>query len=179
MKKALCLAVVAALAAVGCTNKQGDTEAPVFVTVDIPQQPGFMSVSAGQAVQVDTITLHSNLKNPSQSDDQGFAAVQVNSYKIHWVRMDGGTLVPPDRTFAAGILLPSGGTANLSNFPILTAADSQLTPFDQLLAFNGGIDRQTGKAEISLGWEITFYGQTASGLRVQSETARGILIATP
>jgi hypothetical protein len=179
MKKVLYFAAIAALVATGCTNKQGDTEAPVFVTVDIAQQPGFMSVSAGAPVQIDTIVLHSNLKNPSQSDDQHFADVQVNSYRIHWVRTDGGTLVPPDRNFSAGVLLPSGGNATLSNFPILTAADSQLTPFDQLLAFNGGVDRQTGKAEISLGWEITFYGQTASGLRVQSETARGTLIATP
>ena len=178
MKKILCLAILAAAAAVGCTNKQGETEAPVFVTIDIPQQPGFMSVSADAAVQIAIINLASHLKDPTATDPQHFADVQINSYKVHWVRTDGGTVVPKDELFGAGVLLPSGGGAALNNFPILTQAATQLSPFDQLIPFNGGVDRETGRTEIDLAWEITFFGQTASGLRVQSETARGILLVT-
>lgn len=176
MKKLLYLAALAALVTVGCTNKQGDSEAPVFITVDISRQPGFMAVSDGTAVQVTEMLLHSHLKNPNQTDPQGFGDVQINSYKVHWRRTDGGTVVPKDQTFGAGVLLPSGGNATLNNFPILHAADTQLSPFDQLIPFNGGIDRETRRNEIDLAWEITFYGQTASGLRVQSDTASGILL---
>jgi hypothetical protein len=179
MKKILCVAILAAVAAAGCTNKQGETEAPVFVTVDIPNQPGFMSVSANAAVQILAINLASHFKNPTATDPQHFADIQINAYKVHWVRTDGGTLVPKDETFGAGVLLPSGGIATLNNFPILTQASTQMSPFDQLLPFNGGVDRETGRTEIDLAWEITFFGNTASGLRVQSETARGILLVTP
>ena len=52
----------------------------------------------------------------------------------------------------------------------------QQSPFDQLLPFNGGIDRETGRDEIDTAFNLTFYGQTVSGKRVQSETASGILI---
>ena len=35
------------------------------------------------------------------------------------------------------------------------------SPFDQLLPFNGGFDRETGKAEIDLAVDISFFGHTA------------------
>jgi hypothetical protein len=80
------------------------------------------------------------------------------------------------QTFGAGILVPSGGSSTLSNFPVLTQAAVTGTPFDQLLPFNGGIDRQTGRDEIDTAFDITFFGTTVSGHRVQSQTASGILI---
>ena len=52
----------------------------------------------------------------------------------------------------------------------------QATPFDQLLPFNGGIDRETGLNEIDTAFNITFFGSTVSGHRVQSETASGIML---
>jgi hypothetical protein len=39
-----------------------------------------------------------------------------------------------------------------------------------------GIDRETGRDEIDTAFNITFYGQTVSGHRVESQTASGILI---
>jgi hypothetical protein len=50
------------------------------------------------------------------------------------------------------------------------------TPFDQLLPFNGGIDRETGNTEIRMFYDVTFFGTTVSGHRVQSETATGVRI---
>jgi hypothetical protein len=77
-----------------------------------------------------------------------------------------------------GVILPSGGSATLTNFPVLPASQIQLSPFDQLLPFNGGFDRETGKAEIDTAFEITFFGHTVAGQRVQSETASGPLLFT-
>jgi hypothetical protein len=84
--------------------------------------------------------------------------------------------VPPQQTFGAGVVVPVDGTATLENFPVLPASAIQESPFDQLLPFNGGIDRETGRDEISTTFDITFFGHTVSGHRVQSETASGILI---
>lgn len=177
MKRVLVTMVLAALVASGgCTNKQGESEAPVFLTVSLDLQPGFVNVGVVAPIQIQTITINSHLKNPTQTDPQHFADVQLNSYRVHFRRTDGGTVVPPDKTFGAGVLVPTGGTATLSNFPILASSDIQLSPFDQLLPFNGGIDRETRRDEIQMAFDLTFYGQTASGQRVQSDTASGILL---
>ena len=175
---AIALLPAAALIASGCTNDEGETESPVFITVDLELQPGFVNVDVTPPipVQIDTISLQSHLKNPTQSDPQGFANVQINSYTVRYRRLDGGTRVPAVQTFGAGILVPSGGTSTLSNFPILAASALQESPFDQLLPFNGGIDRETGKTEIQTTFDLTFFGRTVSGHRVRSETASGILL---
>jgi hypothetical protein len=169
------LVLVAALTA-ACTNKQGETESPVFITVDLQLQPGFVDVSVVEPVQLDTMVLNSRLKNPNSSDPQGFSNVTIENYTVTYRRTDGGTRVPPMQSFGGGVLVPSGGSATLTNFPILYASAVQGSPFDQLLPFNGGIDRETGQPEIDTAFDITFYGHTVSGHRVQSETASGILI---
>ena len=179
MKKAASIPLLLITALVfgpGCTNKQGETEAPVFITTDLTLQPGFVNVGLVTPVQINTMTLTSHLKNPSQTDPQGFAAVALESYTVHFRRTDGGTRVPPDLNLPAGVVVPSGGSVTLSNFPVLPASQIQLSPFDQLLPFNGGFDRETGKAEIDLAFEITFFGHTVAGQRVQSETATGPLL---
>jgi hypothetical protein len=176
-KALLAVALLAALSLTSaCTNKQGETEAPIFITVSMDLQPGFIDVSAPAPVQIQTMTLNSHFKNASATDPQHFADTQINSYTVAFRRTDGGTLVPPVQTFGAGILVPSGGTATLTNFPVLAASAIQGSPFDQLLPFNGGIDRETGRAEIDMAFDITFFGSTVSGHRVQSETASGILL---
>jgi hypothetical protein len=177
-KKLFAIGLIAALlgAGVACTNEEGETESPVFITVDFELQPGFINVEIPAPVQINTIELRSRLKNPSQTDPQGFADVQINSYQVRFRRTDGGTRVPPMQTFGAGILVPSGGTATLSNFPVLPFSAIQQSPFDQLLPFNGGVDRETGRNEIQMAFDMTFFGQTVSGHRVQSETASGILL---
>lgn len=171
----LVLASVLVLAP-ACTNKQGETESPVFITVDIPLQPGFIDVGTPAPVQINTMTLASHLKDATATDPQGFANVEITGYTVTYHRTDGGTLVPPVQTFGAGVLVPSGGSTTLTNFPVLAQSALQQSPFDQLLPFNGGIDRETGRDEIDTSFDITFFGNTVSGHRVQSETATGILL---
>jgi hypothetical protein len=171
------LALAAAMAfAAGCSNTTGQSESPVFLTVSIDFQPGFINIANVAAVQIDTITVASKRKNPDSIDTLGFSDVQLNSYTVTYKRTDGGTLVPPMQTFGCGVVVPHDGESTLSNFPVLYASALQQTPFDQLLPFNGGIDRETGRNEIDTTFSITFYGTTVSGKRVQSDTASGILL---
>jgi hypothetical protein len=179
MKKAAWITVLliaAALFAPGCTNKQGETEAPVYITTSLTLQTGFVNVGVIAPVQVPTIVLASTLKNPQQTDPQGFATVTLESYTVHFRRTDGGTRVPADLNLPVGVTIPSGGNVTLSNFPVLPASLVQLSPFDQLLPFNGGFDRETGRAEIDMAVDITFFGHTVAGQRVASETASGPLL---
>jgi len=179
MKKTtyIALALAATLAfASGCTNPEGESEAPVFITVSMDLQPGLINVATPAPVQIQTITLNSELKDPLATDPQGFGDTQVNSYQVTFTRTDGGTLVPPAQTFGCGVVVPSGGEATLTDFPVLYEPALQQSPFDQLLPFNGGIDRETGRDEIDTAFNITFFGRTVSGKRVQSQTASGIMI---
>jgi hypothetical protein len=177
MKKILIAVVLLVLAAApACTNKQGETEAPVYITVNLQLQPGFVDVGSPAPVQIETITLDSHLKSATATDPQGFATTTLNTYKVHFRRTDGGTRVPPDQTFGCGVIVTAGGTATLSNFPVLPVSAIQAAPFDQLLPFNGGIDRETGKTEIQTAFDLTFFGNTVAGQRVQSETASGLLL---
>ena len=159
----------------GCSNTQGTSESPVFLTVSLDLQPGFINVAVPAPVQINTITIQSHAKDPSSVDTQGFSDVQVNQYTVTFTRTDGGTVVPPPQTFGCGVLVPHDGNAALSNFPILYASSLQQQPFDALFPYNGGIDRETGKNEIDMKFNITFYGTTVSGKRVQSDTASGLL----
>lgn len=179
MKTKLLIGIVlASVLAFGaaCTNKQGETEAPVFITVDLPDQQGLTVITPARTITIPTMTLNSHFKSPTATDPQHFADVELNYYTVTYRRADGGTIVPPVQTFAAGGLLPSGGTDTLSDFPILSQSALAGTPFDQLLPFNGGIDRETGNTEIRMFYDITFFGMTVSGMRVQSETVTAVRI---
>jgi hypothetical protein len=178
MRKTLfagCAALAVLAFAGGCTNSQGTTESPVFITVSIELQPGFINIAVPNPVQIQTITLTSHAKDPTSVDTQGFSDVQVNQYTVTYRRTDGGTIVPPPESFGCGVLVAHDGTATLENFPVMYASALQQSPFDQLLPFNGGFDRQTGNSEIDMAFDITFFGTTVSGKRVQSDTASGLL----
>lgn len=162
--------------AAGCTNPEGESEAPVFLTVDLTDQAGLTNINPARTITIPTMVVSSSLKNPEASDPQGFADVQLNEYTVTYRRADGGTIVPPVQHFAAGLVVPTGGEATLTDFPIISQTALQGSPFDQLVPFNGGIDRETGSNEIRLFYDVTFYGLTASGKRVQSRTATGVRI---
>ena len=177
MKKTIALAVVLlAASGVACTNREGETEAAVFITVDLQLQPGFVDVSVPKPVQVETINLASHLKDSTATDPQHFQDVTIDNYTVTFRRTDGGTIVPPMQNFGGGVVVPSGGSATLSNYPVMYASALSGPPFDQLFPFNGGVDRETGKSEIDTAFDITVFGHTVSGQRVQSQTASGILI---
>ena len=176
LNRALILSLALLPLAVGCTNKQGETEAPVTVTVDIVHWPLFVNINSGVAVQFSQIDLASHLKNPSQTDPRGFSNVELTSYTVTYSRVDGGTKVPPPETFAGTGLLPSGGSVTLNNYPTMYAYALTQSPLDQLLPFNGGIDQETGRSEIDMAFTIQFFGETASGQRVASEKATASII---
>jgi hypothetical protein len=171
------IGLVAALAlASGCTNPEGESESPVFLTVDLEDQAGLTNINPDRTITIPSMVINSELKNPIAIDPQGFADVQLNQYTVAYRRADGGTIVPPVQTFAAGVVVPSGGSSTLTDFPVLSQSALQGSPFAQLLPFNGGIDRETGSNEIRLFYDVTFFGMTVSGKRVQSRTATGVRI---
>ena len=165
------LAALTVAALPGCsTNTQGDSASPVFLAGDFQLLPLQKCVNDNTALQFSTTVLRNRLKNPGVSALQ-FLDVQVDSYIVVWRRIDGGTVVSPSQTFGGNVIVPANGTATLSNYPFMSADDLLRPPLDQLFPFNGGVDRETGRAEIRESGNVTWYGHTFSGQPVTSPVA--------
>lgn len=174
ISRALLIAAALLPFAAGCTNKQGETESPVYLTTNLvtgsPQSLTF-NIAPGAPLQLSSMVVTSHAKSPGVTDPQGFQTVELQSYVVHFSRLDGGTKVPADETFAVGGTITLGGSLTLNNYPVIGPAAVQASPFDQLLPFNGGIDQETGQPTIHLGITVTFYGETVAGTRVKSDPA--------
>lgn len=154
----------------GCsTNTQGDDASPVFLSADFTLLPLEKHLVDATALQFNTVTIRSRLKVPSVSVT--FLDVQLDSYAVRWSRNDGGKTASGTETFAGNVIVPAGGTATLSNYPFMRADSLLRPPLDQLYPFNGGIDRETGRTEISQVGHVTWYGHTLSGQTVVSSEA--------
>ena len=181
MKKTL-LSVCAAAAVLavavlpGCsTNTQGDSASPVFLAGDFELLPLTICVNTSAPVQFTTTVLRSRLKNPAATSLQ-FLDVQVDKYTVTWSRIDGGTKASPSQDFGGNFIVPPNGSSTLTNYPYMSADSLIRPPLDQLFPFNGGIDKETGRAEIRQAGHVTWYGHTLSGQPVTSDVATFDLI---
>jgi hypothetical protein len=174
MKKPLTtLALGAALVALlpGCsTNTRGDDAAPVFLAGEFTELPLNKLLVDASPLQFKTTTLRNRLKTTNVTSLQ-FLDVQVDSYVVHWTRIDGGTVASKDETFGGQVIVPPNGSSTLTDYDYMRADALLRPPLDQLYPFNGGIDRETGKTEIVQAGHVTWYGHTLSGQAVVSSPA--------
>jgi len=184
MKKKTLLSLFVAVAALvmatlpGCsTNTQGDSASPVFLVGDFPLLPLSVCVNVNAPVQFNTTTLRNRLKNTNAASLQ-FMDVQLDKYTVTWSRIDGGTTSSPSQDFGGNILVPPNGSATLTNYPYMSADSLIRPPLDQLFPFNGGVDKETGRAEIRQAGHVTWFGHTLSGQPVTSDVATFDLIFT-
>ena len=183
MKKTLLslfLAVAALVVATlpGCTtNTQGDSASPVFLAGDFTLLPLSVCVDSNAPVQFRTTTLRNRLKNPNAVSLQ-FLDVQIDKYTVTWSRIDGGTKASASQDFGGNVIVPPNGTSTLTDYPYMSADSLIRPPLDQLFPFNGGVDRETGRAEIRQAGHVTWFGHTLSGQPVVSEAATFDLIFT-
>lgn len=162
------------LAVAGCSsNTQGDDASPVYLTVSYDLLPESWNVGSGAPLQFDSTTLTSVLKAPLQGSSS-YLDTRLEDYVVDWARLDGGTKVPDSETFGGNVLVPAGGVSTLSNYPYLTRTALLRPPLDQLLPFNGGIDRETGRSEIRCRATVTYRGRTLSGQPVRGVGSFGM-----
>jgi len=155
------------LAVAGCSsNTQGDDASPVYLTVSYDLLPESWNVGSGFPLQFDSTKLTSVLKAPLQGTST-YLDTRLEDYVVDWQRIDGGTKVPDSETFGGNVLIPAGGVSTLSNYPYMTRTALLRPPLDQLLPFNGGIDRETGRSEIRCRATVTYRGRTLSGQPVR------------
>jgi hypothetical protein len=174
------LALVAALGALlpGCsTNTQGDSAAPVFVVGQFTVYPLEKLLTDATPLTFKTTTLNNTVKTRGVTS-LTFLDVQIDTYKVRWTRLDGGTVASATQGFGAGVIVPANGTSTLTGYAYMTAGALLLPPLDQLYPFNGGIDRETGLSEIRQAGHVTWSGHTLSGQTVVSSEATFNMIFT-
>jgi hypothetical protein len=117
-----------------------------------------------------TTTLRSIIKRKDPTDTR-FLDVQLKSYRVSYVRTDGGTLVPQSfvRTIS-GTVTAGGAGSSLSDLLIFEPGAFLEAPFAALLAQNGGRDPETGKGTVTLDIIVDVFGETISGQNVSART---------
>lgn len=162
------------LSVAGCSsNSQGDEASPVFLSISYKLLPESWNVGSGAPLQFDTTEIQSVLKNPG-GGTSSFLDTRLDDYVVEWQRIDGGTKVPAPETFGGNVLIPAGGISTLSNYPFMSRTALLLPPLDQLLPFNGGIDRETGRTEIRCRATVTYRGRTLAGQPVRGVGSFGM-----
>jgi hypothetical protein len=158
------LGVVLAGCAAG--NHSADEEAPVVLTVDVPEGVADVNIAQrGVDVVIPNMTIKSQAKAPGtvlgpQAD------VILSEWVVTPVRSDGGTVASPQWREFRNVTVPAGGSAGLRNYRIFPAEYFDQQPLVQLYPQNGGVDRETGRTNIRQRLQIEIFGKTVSGRRV-------------
>ena len=106
-----------------------------------------------------------NLPTNSTLDD-----VRVTSYRISYVRTDGGTSIPNPFTRSISLSVPLGSSGSLGTFLAFQPDALTQAPFAALLPQNGGRDPQTGRAVVQMNITLEVFGETLAGDRVSGST---------
>ncbi|HEV8240030.1 MAG TPA: hypothetical protein VGS57_11730 [Thermoanaerobaculia bacterium] len=130
-----------------------------------------VSVNDHLYVQADSITLQNVVLNPS-APTSGLMDVELKSYQVRYRRADTGTRVP--RPLTDGIFgnVPQGGNDTINDLTLMGPDQLRNVPLSDLLAINGGFDKETGSPFIKLELELTFFGKTLSGDEVSTNPVR-------
>lgn len=170
------IAVVALLGAGGCSNnQQGDDASPSYLTVNFQLLPLEQNVGCACYLQFSTTNLRNELKVPGQASDM--LDVRLDEYVVEWRRIDGGTVASPTERFGGNVLIPIGGIATLNDYEFMGPDSLLLPPLNQLLPFNGGFDRETGKTTIRQEGKVTFRGHNMAGQPVSGYGVFGMNFA--
>lgn len=163
--KLLSVGLVVGLASCAGGNHSADDEAPVILTVDVPEGPADVNIAQSVDVAVARMEIKSQAKAPGTTLGPQ-ADVILTEWVITPVRSDGGTVASPQWREFRNVTVPAGGTANLENYKIFPAEYFRKQPIVQLYPENGGFDRETGRPNIRQRLQIEIFGKTVAGQRI-------------
>lgn len=175
MKKRIMKSVVVAaitVAALACGGDLSRSASPVELVVTNTQTLSRLDLAGGTNCDqnIGTVLMRALVKNPGDAD-QRFNDVRVTSYRVSYVRTDGGRLVPAPFVRSIDSLLAAGGTgSSLTNFQIIESQAITQAPFAALLPTNGGRDPDTGRSTIGMDVVLEVFGQTLAGENVAGRT---------
>ncbi len=177
-KKALTTALIGTFVLVAGCSDINRSSSPVSLVVTNTQELNRIDIAANATncnqniatVNVRAILL-SNPGNTNLPLDDRFTEVRLTSYRVSYVRRDGGTLVPaPFVRSTSGILTAGGAATPLSDFQGFEVGALNQAPFAALLPSGGGRDPETGRSVVTMDAILEIFGETFSGDRVSGST---------
>lgn len=166
------LAVAAiSIGALACGGDLSNSASPVELVVTNTQNLNRVDLAGGTNCDQDvgTIQMQSIVKSPG-TGDQRFNDVRVTSYRVSYLRTDGGRLVPAPFVRSMDTLIAAGGTSSASKFQIIQPEAIAQAPFASLLPTNGGRDPDTGRSTIGMDVVLEVFGRTLAGESVSGRT---------
>jgi hypothetical protein len=164
-------AVLAALAALSCSNELSRNDAPVELVVTNTQNLVQYDIQGGTRCGENfaTVDLQVIAKNPTAAGP--FVDVRVRRYRVSYARTDGGTQVPaPFVRSIDTLLIVGGGAQSVSGFVALLPEALDQAPFAALKVINGGRDPETGRNRIRMDIILEVFGETLAGDEVYDVT---------
>ncbi|MGD8441626.1 MAG: hypothetical protein PVG53_13930 [Holophagae bacterium] len=165
------LAAALVLGSCGGNSTLDDTEAAVYVTVEIEEYNPDIDIcsyiAGGTDVTIETMNVVSNPKDPGASLPSA-QDVRITRWVITPERNDGGTTASPQAIFDQGILVPAGGETSLDNWRVYPVEYLDESPLNNLLPQNGGFDPETGARNVRQRFVLQMFGETISGKSVAS-----------
>lgn len=170
-------ALVAALV-LSCkeVNRQSSPVQLVVTTDQTLQRIDIAPNAANCAQNIGTVNVraidvqNSSGNTPNLPTNTTFSDVKLTSYRVSYVRTDGGTLVPAPFTRSISITVQAGGTGQSTSFLAFQTDAFTQAPFAALLPTNGGRDPQTGRTVVQMDVILDVFGETLAGEQVSGST---------
>lgn len=165
------LAAALLLGSCGGNSTLDDSEAAVYITVEIEEYNPDIDICTyiglGSDVTIESMTVTSHAK--AVGTDLGSAQdVRIVRWAITPERNDGGSTASPQAIFDQGIIVTAGGTTDLDNWRVYPVEYLSDNPLGYLLPQNGGYDPETGNSNIRQRFVLQMFGETMSGKSVAS-----------
>lgn len=172
LSKSWIAAAVAAFAIFGCSGDINRNTSPIDLVVTNSQNLNQIDLEPNAAncnQSIGTILMQAIVK--STSGDNRFNDVRITSYRVSYIRTDGGHAVPASFVRAMDTLITAnGGSTGLSNFLVFEGDALNQAPFASLLPINGGRDPETGRPLVKMDVIVEVFGQTLAGEKVSGST---------
>jgi len=173
-------AAVLLMLAAGACNDINRQEAPVALVVTNTQNLSRLDlagdVTGSTKCQETIATVHMTsvlLENPTTNPNVTQAdlnTIKIDRYRVSYVRVDGGHLVPAPFVRSISTTVGVGSTAEGTNFVAFEPNAVFNAPFAALLPQNGGRDPETGRSVITMDVVLEVFGTTLAGERVAGNT---------
>lgn len=165
----LCGGLVAA-----CSGDINDDSSAVLLTAVAAPRASQIDIAVpinGQAAPGGYVDVSLRVQ-PKRIDatDTRFLAVQMKTYRVSYVRADGGRTVPNGFVSVLPLTIEANQTATVTNLQIFNPNTFTQAPFAALLSQNGGVDPETGQRFVKLLVNLEFFGETLSGEDVYAST---------
>ena len=156
------LALGAGALACGGNSTLNEDKATVYLVAEVKKYNPDISVRQGADVSIENLIIHSFTKAPA-----GAVSSAQDVRLTRWVstpyRTDGGTKAGPQWVNDVDVYVAAGGEATLQNYRVYPAEYLMKPPLLYLFPEHGGVDPETGQANIRETLKVDLYGTTMGG----------------